>query len=122
MGHSSFRMSSTFSIRYDCQRCTACCRWPGFVNVNDAEIGEIARFLSIEADEFIRRYTRLRPHRDGLALIDKRGSHECIFLEGRDCAIQPVKPAQCREFPNTWNFPGWREQCEAAPRLVNVGP
>ena len=37
----------------------------------------------------------------------------CIFLEGQDCKIQPVKPQQCRGFPNAWNFPGWREVCEA---------
>ena len=41
-----------------------------------------------------------------------------IFLEGRDCAIQPVKPRQCAGFPNTWNFPGWREACEAVPVLL----
>ena len=27
--------------------------------------------------------------------------------------LQPVKPLQCRGFPNTWNFPGWRKVCEA---------
>jgi hypothetical protein len=24
-----------------------------------------------------------------------------------------VKPQQCKDFPNGWNFPGWREVCEA---------
>ncbi|NBT90581.1 MAG: YkgJ family cysteine cluster protein, partial [Verrucomicrobia bacterium] len=37
----------------------------------------------------------------------------CIFLEGQDCRIQPVKPQQCRDFPNAWNFPGWRDICMA---------
>jgi Fe-S-cluster containining protein len=106
------------TIHYTCQRCTNCCRWPGFVKVSDSEIAALAKFLGITEGEFIQRYTRLRPGRDGLALIDKGDSHECIFLDGRDCAVQPVKPQQCSGFPNSWNFPGWRESCEAVPGLL----
>jgi uncharacterized protein len=104
------------AIHYRCQRCTNCCRWPGFVRVGEDEIAAIAGFLGVDEYAFIQRFTRLRPHRDGLALIEKV-NHECVFLEGRDCAIQPVKPRQCAGFPNTWNFPGWREVCEAVPKL-----
>jgi hypothetical protein len=32
--------------------------------------------------------------------------------------VQPAKPVQCAGFPNTWNFPGWREVCEAVPSLL----
>ena len=106
-------------IYYECQRCTNCCRWPGFVKVTEAEIGAIAHFLGQDENEFIQRYTRLRPNRDGLALIDKPNG-ECFFLEGRDCVLQEVKPLQCRQVPNEWNFPGWRESCEARPRLVGA--
>lgn len=75
--------------------------------------------------DFVQRYTRLRPARDGLALIDKGVApdggynHECIFLEGSNCTIQEVKPTQCAGFPNTWNFPGWREVCEAVPTFLS---
>ena len=103
----------TREIHYECQRCTNCCRWPGHVKVGAAEI---AQFLGMHEYDFIQRYTRLRDHRDGLALIEKPNG-ECIFLEGRDCAVQSVKPIQCAGFPNTWNFPGWREVCEATPSL-----
>ena len=98
--------------RYICQRCTNCCRWPGFVKVTDAEITEIAAFLGLEDAAFIEKFTRLRPLRDGLALTEHPDG-ACIFLDGRDCRIQPVKPGQCSGFPNTWKFPGWREVCEA---------
>ena len=91
------------------------------MKVGAAEIEAIAQHLGLSEDDFIQRYTRLRPQRDGLALIDKGDSHECIFLDGRDCAIQPVKPGQCTGFPNTWNFPGWREVCEAVPALTPPG-
>jgi Fe-S-cluster containining protein len=98
--------------RFLCQRCTNCCRWPGFVKVTDGDIARAAGFLGLEEREFIARFTRLRPFRDGLALTEHPDG-SCIFLDGRDCRIQPVKPVQCAGFPNTWNFPGWRDVCEA---------
>ena len=104
-------------IHYQCQRCTNCCRWPGFVKINEHEITALAAYLGVTEHDFIQQYTRLRANRDGLALIDKPGG-ECIFLEGRDCTVQSVKPGQCRDFPNKWNFPGWREVCEAVPVLI----
>lgn len=97
---------------YACQRCTNCCRWPGFVKLTDSDIRAISHFLKMPEGDFIQEFTRLRPRRDGLALTDQPDG-ACIFLEGRDCRIQPVKPLQCRGFPNEWNFPGWREVCEA---------
>jgi Fe-S-cluster containining protein len=47
-----------------------------------------------------------------LALLDQDDG-SCSFLQGNDCSIQAVKPQQCRDFPNGWNFPGWREACKA---------
>jgi uncharacterized protein len=67
--------------------------------------------------EFIQKYTRLREDRNGLALQEKPNG-DCIFLDGNDCSVQPVKPQQCRDFPNLWNFPGFEKQCRAIPRLV----
>ncbi len=97
---------------YACQRCTNCCRWPGFVRIDARDISAISAFLGLSEDGFIQEFTRLRPGRDGLALTDQPDG-ACIFLDGRDCRIQSVKPGQCRDFPNGWNFPGWREVCEA---------
>jgi len=105
-----------YDVHYQCDRCTACCRWPGQVKVSEVEIAQIAAFLGLEEDDFIQRFTRLRPQRDGLALIDKPNG-ECGFLDGNDCRLQTVKPQQCRDFPNRWNFSGWREICQAVPSL-----
>jgi len=104
-------------VHYACQRCTNCCRWPGFVKLTEGDITAISRFLSLSEEDFIQTYTRLRPSRNGLALIDKANG-ECFFLDGRDCAIQPVKPFQCGGFPNEWNFPGWRDVCEAIEVVI----
>jgi Fe-S-cluster containining protein len=87
--------------------------------LNDGEIARIATFLGISEYEVIQRHTRLRSDRRGLALMDKPNG-ECVFLEGNDCAIQSVKPQQCRDFPNLWNFPGAEASCRAFPRDVSA--
>ncbi len=100
-------------VRYLCQRCGNCCRWPGLVRLEPDECGPIAEFLGLTESQFHDACTRLRPSRTGLMLASREDG-TCIFLEGRNtCRIQPVKPRQCRDFPNGWNFPGWREMCEA---------
>jgi hypothetical protein len=105
-----------FDVHYQCQRCTACCRWSGQVKVGDAEIAAMASLFELEERDFIQQFTRIRAERDGLALLDKPNG-ECVFLDGRDCRVQHAKPVQCSGFPNTWNFPGWREVCEAVPSI-----
>ena len=105
-------------IFHECQRCTACCRWPGQVRLTDAEIARIAAYLGLSESEFIERHTRLRGDRKGLSLLEKPNG-ECEFLVGNDCFIQPVKPQQCRDFPNLWNFPGFEKVCHAIPRDVS---
>jgi Fe-S-cluster containining protein len=84
------------------------------VRVAAAEIAAMAGHLGLSDDDFIQRYTRLTEDRRGLSLVEKE-NHECVFLDGMDCRVQPVKPQQCRDFPNTWNFPGWEKQCRAIP-------
>ena len=99
---------------YECQRCTACCRWPGQVKLTQEEITEIARFLDMSEEDFIQTHTRLNTSRSGLALMDQANG-ACIFLDGDLCRIQPVKPQQCRDFPNLWNFPGFEKSCQSIP-------
>lgn len=106
-------------VFHECQRCTACCRWPGQVRLTDAEITRIAGFLQLGEGEFIQRHTRLRPDRRGLALQEQPDG-ACIFLEENLCTIQTVKPQQCRDFPNLWNYPGAEKNCRAIPRKVSA--
>lgn len=100
---------------YLCQRCGNCCRWPGAVRIREKDVTRLARFLGLSEPEFIEAYTDIHPDRSGLALKNQPDG-ACIFLEGRNhCRVQEAKPGQCRAFPNGWNFPGWREVCEAIP-------
>ena len=105
-------------IFLECQRCTACCRWPGQVLLSDTEITRLAAFKQMSEHDFIQRFARLRPDRRGLALKDNPDG-SCIFLEEDSCAVQPVKPQKCKEFPNLWNFPGFEKVCHAIPREVS---
>lgn len=103
------------SVSYECRRCAACCRWPGEVRLTEAEISALAAFFKLAGIDFIQRYTRLNKNRQGLALQEKPNG-DCIFLEGRDCIVQAVKPQQCRDFPNGWSFPEFRDSCQAGVR------
>ena len=104
-------------IFYECQRCTACCRWPGEVRLSDGEIARMAQFRGMTEVAFIQEFTRLTVDRHGLSLVEKPNG-ECIFLDGNDCSVQSVKPQQCRDFPNLWNFPGFEKICNAIPKIV----
>ncbi len=106
-------------IFLECERCTACCRWPGQVLLNDAEIARLAAFKGLSEHDFIQQFAKLRADRRGLALREQPDG-ACIFLEGENCAVQPVKPQKCREFPNLWNFPGFEKVCHAVPREVSA--
>ena len=88
------------------------------MRLTEAEIARLAAFRGLDEFEFIQRFTRLAQNRDGLALLDKPNG-ECVFLDGNDCSVQPVKPQQCREFPNLWNFPGFETLCHAIPRELD---
>lgn len=104
-------------VFHECQRCTACCRWPGQVRLTDSEITRLAAFMNTSEFAFIQKFTMVRPDRNGLALKNKANG-ECIFLDGESCAVQSVKPQQCRDFPNLWNFPGFENVCHAVPKVV----
>lgn len=88
-------------ITLECQRCGACCRWPGEVRLSEEELSKIAGFKGMTDQEFIEHHTRLRKDRRGLALKEQPNG-SCIFLDGTNCTVQPVKPQQCKEFPSRW--------------------
>lgn len=88
------------------------------MRLTNEEITRLAAFKGLSETDFIQQFTRLRLDRGGLALLEQPDG-ACIFLAGENCAVQPVKPRQCREFPNLWNFPGFEKTCRAIPREVS---
>jgi hypothetical protein len=89
------------------------------VRVNEDEISRLAAFLQLIERDFIERHTRLRHDRRGLVL-QEQSDGACAFLDGNQCIIQPVKPQQCRDFPNLWTYPGSETYCRAIPREVSA--
>ena len=105
-------------MKFVCRRCGACCRWPGCVKLADGECGRIAGFLGIPECEFIDEWTRISPDRQCLSLTESPDG-SCVFLDTDErgvarCRIEPVKPRQCRDFPEKWNFPDWHKVCPGA--------
>ena len=85
------------------------------MKVEADEVDAIAAYLNMSVDEFLEKHTRLTPDRQHLSLMEKTDG-ECEYLVICDdglpgCAIEKVKPRQCREFPEKWNFPGWQKLC-----------
>ncbi|HTI98728.1 MAG TPA: YkgJ family cysteine cluster protein [Dongiaceae bacterium] len=105
-------------VFYECQRCAACCRWPGQVRLTTGEITRLAAFQGLSEPEFIQQFTRLTADRRGLALLDQPDG-ACIFLKDGQCAVQSVKPQQCRDFPHLWRNPDTVSFCRAMPREVD---
>ncbi|MFN5868496.1 MAG: YkgJ family cysteine cluster protein, partial [Akkermansiaceae bacterium] len=52
-------------VHYVCQRCNACCKWPGDVRIEDSDVVAISSFLGMSEPDFIEKYTRLRMNRQG---------------------------------------------------------
>lgn len=99
---------------FSCRRCGACCRIEGFVRLDERDIENISRHLSMDAGKFIDQHTRLAPDRKSLALKD-RDDGSCAMLDGDNrCRIYPVRPEKCRTFPYAWTNP---ESCEYCPGL-----
>ena len=74
--------------------------------MSEVEIAQLAAFKGISEQQFIDAFMSLRKDRRGLALKEKTDG-SCVFLEGKDCVVQAVKPQQCKEFPNRWMNSLW---------------
>ena len=105
------------SKAHHCIRCGACCRWEGPVRVSEQEIDAIAGYLNIPVQDFIRDHTVLTADRRSLSLMENPDGSCCYYDSKKHlCMIQTVKPKQCRDFPEKWNFPGWEQLCAGARR------
>lgn len=97
-------------MSFVCLKCGACCRWEGAVKLAGDEPDKIAEFLGMDVGEFIENHTCITPDRRHLSLLSKADG-SCEFLSDEGCMINSVKPQQCRDFPEKWNFPGWQNEC-----------
>ncbi len=102
---------------FTCWECGNCCRIKGTVQLTDVDAERIATHLGLAAQAFTEQYTTLMPNRRGLQLRNGEGD-ACVFLKKDGaCAIYEARPQQCRDFPYTWNYPGWEKECKNSCRI-----
>jgi Fe-S-cluster containining protein len=105
-------------IRFECQRCGACCCGsPGTVYVSAGEMVAIAGLLGCSVEALIEGY--LSPLRDSFT-IREHPDGRCLFYEN-GCTIYTVRPKQCRTFPfwfgNLRSEPRWNAVARECPGI-----
>jgi Fe-S-cluster containining protein len=86
-------------VRFGCTHCGACCSGaPGRVRLRTGELERIAAFLGRDLVQVREELTRRDPA-EGAELLREEANGDCVFFREGRCAVQPVKPAQCRLYP-----------------------
>ena len=107
-------------LKFKCYNCSSCCTgFPGYVWVDEKEIEQMAAFLKISKEDFIKKYTRKAM---GLvSLKEDPKNYDCVFLKDKKCTIYEKRPKQCRIFP-FWkkalqSKKNWEELKEMCPGI-----
>ena len=100
---------------FQCQRCGACCRQPGFVYLKEGDTGRLAGHLGMDVYQFTGEECLLLERRH-LAL-KKRPDETCRFLGARGCEVYEARPAQCRDFPLNWKTEKSLKYCEGLKKF-----
>ncbi len=86
-------------LNFKCTGCAKCCEGaPGYVWVNDREIFEIAKFLSMPVEDFKNKYLVSAQGRYSIKDLPK-ANYRCVFLLDGKCRIYDKRPLQCRTYP-----------------------
>jgi Fe-S-cluster containining protein len=93
-------------LRFACTMCGNCCSGPpGYVHVNDKEVGAIAQHLMLSVGVFEAEYCVTTSLGRSLREVRSEHGHDCVFLDrvsqpGRAvCGVYEARPAQCRAWP-----------------------
>ncbi|MGA1840303.1 MAG: YkgJ family cysteine cluster protein [bacterium] len=105
-------------IRFECQRCGACCTGePGAVYIDINESGLITNFLGMKHQSFRKEYLRRLGNRYSIR-EDSRG--RCVFYNN-GCVIYNLRPNQCRTYPfwfrNLRAENKWRKVVQECPGI-----
>jgi len=88
-------------LRFECTRCSKCCRHdPGYVFLSEEDIENIVLATGLSRSEVLERYCR----RVQLGIAERvslkeKKNFDCIFWEESGCAIYNYRPLQCRSYP-----------------------
>lgn len=88
-------------LKFKCTECGKCCTGAsGLISLSLDEATKMADLLGCSFDLFKRKYLKTRGNK--LSLVEKKnkeGGFDCVFLNGKKCAIYEARPTQCRTFP-----------------------
>jgi uncharacterized protein len=106
-------------LRFTCTQCGDCCTGaPGFVWVNNEEIGALAALIDLDVDAFEDQYVRRVGARKSLKELP---NGDCVFFDGqtRKCTVYAARPRQCRTWPfwdsNLKTREDWEHTCSICP-------
>jgi len=88
-------------LRFECQRCSACCRHePGYVFLTKPDLELLTRETGLGQKEFLEKYCRTVDlgFFKRISLIEKPG-YDCIFWGEKGCEVYNARPVQCRTYP-----------------------
>jgi len=102
-----------FAFTFDPTSCWACdgrcCKGDsGYIWIDQEEIEAICSYLGLSKERFFQEYGRKVSNRWSLKEVRIQGEYWCIFAEERGCAIYPVRPKQCRDYPFWERYKGKR--------------
>lgn len=100
---------------FECQRCNACCKQPGFVYLDENDTLRASSYLNLHSYDFTDKYCDLEDRRH--LVLKKNPDESCVFLSEKGCQIHEAKPEQCRSFPFKWRTPASWDYCEGLRKL-----
>ena len=110
-------------LKFKCTGCGKCCTGsPGYVFLSRSDLDRLADHFQLSSAAFARKYTRIV---DGQwALLDRKGSADCIFLRDNKCSAYEARPTQCRTYPwwihNLREKSDWEEEAKHCEGINHV--
>jgi Fe-S-cluster containining protein len=107
-----------------CEVCEAqCCSGEsGSILFSKGELRDMAKFLNISEETFLRDFCRKEGYRYSIKEIKQSGNYNCIFLTGNRCDIYEVRPTQCRTFPFWDQFKNGKDFKYLQKECIGVSP
>lgn len=96
-------------VRFRCKRCAECCKnVEGTVTLEVKDAYYLAKHLNITVAYFYEKYAQMflleKTEFPIFTLNTVGNEHSCVFLKGKRCSVQEVKPRTCKMYP-FWVFP-----------------
>ncbi len=83
----------------ECFSCAKCCKRYR-ITILPEEAEKISAFLNIPKEKFLEKFCEIKEINKIPFYVLRKIHNQCIFLDNNKCKIYPVRPYQCKIFPN----------------------